>query len=131
MSKTPKIAKSSRKRWCAIAVILVIVIGGGATAYWWSLRGPITFEGMVTNADGSCGTDGDCTVTVDNKTVLTTCGWGIGEKCPLKQIPIYENPKGIFYEVPPVGTVVRITAQKDKDDAGYNLHCETCGVTIL
>jgi hypothetical protein len=120
------------------AIFVVIAIAGGLIIYSrWRAAQPVTFEGKVTdhigglNPDG-CNVDDSCSVVVDRKQVLVDCGFGPGgERCPLKPLPRFQVNKDSFAEEPPIGWRLRITAQKDKDDADYNLHCDKCGLTIL
>ncbi len=139
MNNAKKPVKKSHKKWLAVAGVIIVVAAavGGLLAYSkWRAAQPVTFEGKVTkqigglNSDG-CGVDDSCSVVVDGKMVLVDCGFGPGgDRCPVNHLPQFRLSKDTFAEEPPIGWRVRITAQKDKYD-GYNLHCESCGLTIL
>jgi|GEM_PF-3528708 len=123
--------------WIAAGVVIILVAGGLFGYSKWRAAQPVTFEGKVTkhigglNPDG-CGVDDSCSVVVDGKTVLVDCGFGPGgEMCPVKSLPRFQVDKDAFAEEPPIGWRVRVTAQKDKDDNNYNLHCSSCGLTVL
>jgi hypothetical protein len=140
MNNPKSLAKESRKKWLIVAVVIIVAaaVTGGLLAYnKWRATQPITFEGKVTkhigglNPDG-CYIDDSCSVVVAGKTVLVDCGFGPGgDECPVKHLPQFRVGGDAFAEEPPIGWRLRITAQKDKDDNDYNLHCDKCGLTVL
>ena len=79
----------------------------------------VTFSGKVTNISHDCNFDGSCSVTVDNKVVIT--GGGLG---PTPDSNVYGYSK---LDTLNLGDIVNVRAVKDK--YGYTLQgCTSCFV---
>ncbi len=76
--------------------------------------GSTTFEGVVTAYSTSCFADGECSITVDGKKVVTTIGWSQAVVGKVTGIPDFGSIENY------IGSKAKVYAKKT--DTGYTLY---------
>lgn len=139
---TLKYASTSRKRYIIALFILTFVVLSGIMAtqvmyLGYTYKGVTHIYGTVSNTNNACGADGDCTITVNGKTIITGCGFVFDDKeCPLGPSPRSDSDTQLI--VPSMGGIwnigdrVKVRAIESHSidsDGQYHLHCESCGIS--